>query len=245
MLLDLDLARPRRADLDLLEGQDFGPAVLVNPDRCDHRIPPSPFGTREITPRRSCAALAPSARDHRGAIAVGRKGAWSAIGLAPAGDAQDRAGDVGRGVRQQEQDRLGDLLRLAGHGPSGCIGASLSSLSGRPASAWIAVSIMPGRHALTRMPSPVSSLLKPDGQRPRSRPWTPRTRRIRWGRRCVAATDEISTIAPPCPPCFVDMRADRVLHRQQRAEHVDLDHLAHHRGAAASSRDALPVMPVL
>ena len=35
-LLHLDLPLPRRADLDLLVGENFGPARLVHPDRCDH-----------------------------------------------------------------------------------------------------------------------------------------------------------------------------------------------------------------
>ena len=36
VLLDLDLARAGRGDLDLLVGQDFGTAGLVNPDCRDH-----------------------------------------------------------------------------------------------------------------------------------------------------------------------------------------------------------------
>jgi hypothetical protein len=41
MLLDADLALPGLADFDILESQDFGAAVFVNPDCCDHCHSPS------------------------------------------------------------------------------------------------------------------------------------------------------------------------------------------------------------
>ena len=69
----------------------------------------------------------------------------------------------------------------------------------------MSVVMIPGETALTRMPSPASSFDRPMVMESTA-PLDAAYQTYSPGLPSVAAIDEIITIAPPCPPCLVDMR---------------------------------------
>ena len=227
LTLDLALARapesrpPRRSGL---------------PDRrpCERALP-QPWCSPVSLTRRNAARCRPGA-DHR----FGTRDARRARGLAPAGDAQHRAGGVGGRIRQQEQHRLGDSL------PACRRARSASSARAAPASAPARMDAGLDQARATRVDadaSAASSCASPtviDSTAPLEAAYqtyspAPPSRRHRRDQH-----DRAARARPSSSTC-----AGSRLHAHQRAEHVELEHRAHHRGVGALQPREPPVMPAL
>ena len=108
----------------------------------------------------------------------------------------------------------------------------------------MSVLMMPGETALTRMPSPASSFDSPMVME-LTAPFEAAYQTYSPGLPSVAAIEEIITIAPPCPPCLVDMRLIAAFVQSSAPTTFSSSVSRMALASTASTREFPPVVPAL